>query len=671
LYSPQTRKRLRRGLSLLTAALILLFCVLDRSGKLDWLENRSSDWRVVATLNPAKADRDIVIIDIDNGSFPVLTQELGRFPWTRQVWTGLVRYLIPGHPKLILFDILFSGSEAGPEVDARFASAIRAAGNVILPFAFVSAESGVEEKSKTWPPDQATVSVTALPATAGLKRSEWSLNAPNPLFASAMAGSGSILNSADPDGITRRLPLIVGYDGRSWASHWLAAAMKLKGAKGAEFQNGEFRAGPIRLPVDAKGNYVVRWRGTPINAYKRIPLFEVYPCSIQPDACDPQFPRHPASEFKDKIVYIGASAAGSYEVRPTPVSETAPGMFVLATALDNLLHNDAISRTPAWLTMLLIVLLASLPAWSVMASRSITVPLAVTFGALAVYGGACFLFYSRSIWLPMSAPMLAAAVSFTGNTAYRYLTVDRELSRTRGTLERYVSPQLVRYVMDHLDSFRFDGEKRRLTVFFSDVRSFTTLTEQSEPRQLLKQLNEYLEAMTDIIFRYDGIVDKFIGDGIMAHWGAFTPDRPNALLAARAALDMMAKLAELNRHWEATGFPPLDIGIGLNTAEVIFGNVGAAKKLDFTAIGDGVNLAARLESENKVFKTHIIISESTLQELGDAAQVKPLGSVVVKGKTVGVQIYELKALADSPTVSREGNGAVLLPQAQPSRKTAP
>ena len=141
--------------------------------------------------------------------------------------------------------------------------------------------------------------------------------------------------------------------------------------------------------------------------------------------------------------------------------------------------------------------------------------------------------------------------------------------------------------------------------------------------------------------------DKFIGDGIMAHWGAFTPDRPNAALAARAALDMMEKLAELNRHWEATGFPALDIGIGLNTAEVIFGNVGTGKKLDFTAIGDGVNLAARLESANKVYKTHIIISESTLEELGDAAQVNPLGSIVVKGKTVGVQIFELKGLAGS------------------------
>jgi adenylate cyclase len=270
-------------------------------------------------------------------------------------------------------------------------------------------------------------------------------------------------------------------------------------------------------------------------------------------------------------------------------------------------------------------------------------------GIVAVYGGICFFAYRHSIWITMASPLLATLVSFGGNTVYKYLTVDRELSRTRGTLERYVSPQLVRYVMDNLDSFKFDGEKRKLTIFFSDVRGFTTLTEKSDPVVLLKQLNQYLEAMTDIVFTYDGIVDKFIGDGLMAHWGAFTPDRPNAMLAARASLDMMAKLKELNEGWVAAGLPTLDIGIGLNTGEVIFGNVGTGKKLDFTAIGDGVNLAARLESANKEYHTHIILSQATLTELGDAAVVRPLGSITVKGKTVGVEIFELTGLnGDSP-----------------------
>jgi adenylate cyclase len=639
LYSPQIRKRLRRGVTILTAVLAAVFCALQLSGSLDWLENRSSDWRVKATADPSRADRDIVLIDIDNASFKELTDQLGRWPWTRRLWTELVRYLAPGHPKLVLFDILFSGAE--PEADAGFAEAIRGAGNVILPFAFVSAEVDTELKAAA--PEKARLEVNS-PLGPDLRKSQWSLNVPNPLFAAAMAGSGSILSDPDPDGIWRRLPLIARYDGHSWATQWLAAAIKLNGAKGASFRNGEFQAGPIRLPVDSRGSYIVRWHGSPLTAYKRIPLAQMV-CSMHPEICDAGVTRHPASEFQGKIVYIGASAAGSYELRPTAVSETAPGFFVLATALDNLLHNDAISRTPEWVAIALILLLGALPAAAVAGSRSISVPLAVTGSAMAVYGGACFLAYARSLWLPMSAPLLSAAVSFTANTALRYLTVDRELSRTRGTLERYVSPQLVRYVMDNIDSFRFDGEKRMLTIFFSDVRSFTTLTEKSDPVRLLKQLNEYLEAMTDIIFRYDGIVDKFIGDGIMAHWGAFTPDRPNAALAAHAALDMMAKLAEMNKQWEAGGYPPLDIGIGINTAEVIFGNVGAGKKLDFTCIGDGVNLAARLESANKEYKTHIIISDATRQELGDAAAVQSLGSIVVKGKTVGVEIFELKSLA--------------------------
>jgi adenylate cyclase len=657
LYSPNTRKRLRRGLVLLTAGVILLFCILDGSGSLEWLENRTSDWRTLAAIDPRQADRDIVIIDIDNASFREITAQIGRWPWTRRLWTELLRYIAAGQPRMVLFDVIFSGSEPG--ADQGFASAIRAAGNVMLPFAFVSA--AVDTATTSAPPQRAAVPVTGAAGHAELKKTEWSLNVPNETLAPGMAGSGSTLGNADRDGITRRLPLTVAYDGQNWATLWLAAAMKLNGATAARFQNGEFRSGPIRLPVDTKGNYIVRWHGTPQTAYQRIPLVQMV-CSMQPEVCDASVTRHPASEFRGKIVFVGASAAGSYEVRPTAVSETAPGVFILTTALDNLLHNHALIRTPEALTFALVLILAVLPAFAVGASRSIIVPLGATFATTALYGGACFLLYTMgSVWLPMTAPILAGAVSFSASTVLRYFTVDRELSRTRGTLERYVSPQLVRYVMDNLESFHFDGEKRRLTVFFSDVRGFTTLTEKSDPVVLLKQLNEYLEAMTEIIFRYDGIVDKFIGDGIMAHWGAFTPDRPNAMLAARAALEMIETLGQLNQRWSAVGRPALEIGIGLNTAEVIFGNVGTGKKVDFTAIGDGVNLAARLESANKEYHTHIIISDATRQELGSAAEVRPLGSIIVKGKTVGVEIFELNGLLEKKKpapIPRTGAGPI-------------
>ena len=200
------------------------------------------------------------------------------------------------------------------------------------------------------------------------------------------------------------------------------------------------------------------------------------------------------------------------------------------------------------------------------------------------------------------------------------------------------------YVLNHLEEINLAGEKRELTIFFSDVRNFTTITEQSDPIELIALLNEYLTAMTEIIFKHDGIVDKFIGDGILAYWGAFTPGKNHALLAARASLEMTRRLEELNREWQSVGRQPISIGIGLNTGDVIFGNVGSGKKIEFTVIGDAVNLASRLEGLNKQFGTSIIISESTRSRLGDAAVVRALGGVQVKGKTVETQVYELQWL---------------------------
>lgn len=575
-----------------------------------------------------RADRNIVIIDIDNASFNALTEKMGRWPWTRRVWTELVRYVEQGKPRMMLFDTLFSGAEQG--VDDGFAEVLRSAGNVLLPFAFIGGKIDTSADVGE-PPAAAAIPPGAAPTGVKLGTDAFYVNKANPVLAGAKTLSGSILWTPDRDGTTRRLPLAIGYDGRDWATLWLAAARFLNLGRNPS------------MPLDARANYVVHWHGDTLHSYERIPLWEMI-CSIYPAQCEDSVKKHTPDYFRDKVVFVGATAAGSYEVRPTAISETAPGVFILATALDNLLHNDGIRETPAWLNLVLLLLATGAPAWMVLQFRTIAAPLAIVAAIVAAYAGLGFWLYTHAWLITMGAPLVATTLSFTGNTAWRYVAVDRELSRTRGTLERYVSPQLVRHVMDNLDTFNFRGEKRRLTIFFSDIRSFTTLTEKSDPAELLAQLNEYLEAMTDIIFRYDGIVDKFIGDGIMAHWGAFTPDKPNAKLAAQAALDMMTRLHQLNAEWAKIGKPPLDIGIGLHTGEVIFGNVGTGKKVDFTAIGDAVNLASRLEGANKEYKTHIIVSDATRGELGEAAAVRSLGSIVVKGKTVPVEIFELLSL---------------------------
>jgi adenylate cyclase len=302
---------------------------------------------------------------------------------------------------------------------------------------------------------------------------------------------------------------------------------------------------------------------------------------------------------------------------------------------------------PRWYLPLAVALLAAAGTWlcTRIASglRGVLAIVAVLAAyALAVYAAFA---YGR-LWLPLVAPGFALAFSYLSASAVRFATVGRELRRTRGTLDRYISPQLVDYVLENLETVELGGQKRELTILFSDVRNFTTLSEKSDPTELIKLLNEYLEAMTEIIFKHDGVVDKFIGDGILAYWGAFTPGKNHALLAARASLEMLERLEQLNRGWKEQGRNPIAIGIGVNTGEVVFGNVGSGKKIEFTVIGDPVNLAARLEGQNKDFGTSIIISEFTRAMLGDAARVRRLGGVKVKGKTVETEVFELVGLED-------------------------
>jgi adenylate cyclase len=276
-------------------------------------------------------------------------------------------------------------------------------------------------------------------------------------------------------------------------------------------------------------------------------------------------------------------------------------------------------------------------------------------GAL-VYAVTCYAAFAH--WhfaLPAVAPSLAIVLSFASSTAARYITTGRQLRQTRGMLERYVAPQLVEYVIANLNDLKLNGDKRELTILVSDVRNFTSMTERSDPLQIIALLNDYLSAMTEIIFRHNGIVDKFIGDGILAYWGAFTPEVNHADQAAQAALEMLTRVEELNQQWVLEGKDPIAIGIGIHTGYAIFGNIGKGKKIDFTVIGDAVNLASRLEGLNKEFRTSIIVSESTRGRISLPLETRSLGPVTVKGKTAGTEIYELQgwALPGAATVSGE------------------
>jgi adenylate cyclase len=405
--------------------------------------------------------------------------------------------------------------------------------------------------------------------------------------------------------------------------------------------------------LDQKGRLILWWhknfdRASDIKEgvapYQRIPIWQMF-CSMWPKQCPASPETYPPEYFRDKIVIVGASAASTYDAHPTPFSDVTPGFLAHATAIDNLLHAQSVRLTPAWILPLLIIAMAAAGCVIPITVQSTVMDFLSVIIVIVCYSAVSFMTLDFwHLWVPMVAPIGATLLSYVSCVTIRFATTGRELRQTRDTLNRYVSPQLAGYVLNHLEEINFQGEKRDLTIFFSDVRNFTSLTEKSDPMHLISLLNEYLTAMTEIIFKYDGVVDKFIGDGILAYWGAFTPDKNHALLAAKASLEMLNRLEELNQKWAAEGRQKISIGIGLNTGDVIFGNVGSGKKVEFTVIGDPVNLASRLEGLNKEFGTSILISEHTRARLGDAAIVRSLGGVRVKGKTVETAVYELRWL---------------------------
>ena len=653
--NPQTQRAFRQGVYLAVALSAALGLALQFTWPGEWLENGAFDRRARWTARPETADPRIVIIDIDNASFDELQNKLGRWPWPRQVWTEIVRYVSKGQPSAIVFDAAFTGEQKeAPAMDEDFARVLQSSGKTVLGFSFLPTDvTGKGQSSK-----QDVVNFAAQGARFGpqLKDGEWTPNLPLDKLARAAAGLGSINSTADEGGLIRREPVYFVFQNRAYAS---------LGAKTVQVATPESKEGWVAkqswlgtsslerdgkaIPVDGEGRLLMLWHGhanktydggeQKIETYKRVPLWEVI-CSIYPDQCPNVEHRHPAESFRDKIVLIGASAAGSYEPRPTPMDKQPPGFFAHATLMDNLLNGVAMREAPVWVTCALILLMAALGSIVQWKQPSFRVGVFIFSGAMVLFIALNVgLFGMSHFVLPLIVPCITLAASYSGASTARYVTTGRELRQTRGVLERYVAPQLVKYVMANIE--RLNGDKRELTILMSDVRNFTTMTEKSEPMELIALLDDYLAAMTEIIFKYNGIVDKFIGDGILAYWGAFTPDHNHAQEASQAALEMIEKVKELNTHWGTQGKGPIAIGIGINTGSVIFGNIGRGKKIEFTVIGDPVNLAARLESLNKEFHTSIIVSEETRNRLGKEAQVRALGGVKVKGKTVETTVYEL------------------------------
>ncbi len=357
--------------------------------------------------------------------------------------------------------------------------------------------------------------------------------------------------------------------------------------------------------------------------------------------------RVPPETFRDKLVVLGVTAIGVGDVRAAPLDRVYPGAEIHATVLDNILRGDFLQR-PAWFgpDVLAIVGLALLLGFGLQFTRgfgSVVLTAAVLVGYAV---GSQMLFTRTGTVLGIAYQALAVVFVYVGVSVQHYVSIDREKRRNRRMLDLYLSPALAEYISERPEMLALGGEKSERTVLFSDVKGFTTISERLAPEQLVELLNTYLGEMTDVVFAHDGMLDKYIGDGVMAVWGAPVPQADHATRACRAALEMIERLDKLNETIAERGWPKLSIRIGLNSGPMVFGNMGSPGHLSLTVMGDNVNLGARLEGVNKQYGTAILASEATVVAAGDAILTRELDVVRVKGKDDTSRIYEVLGPAD-------------------------
>jgi adenylate cyclase len=618
---------------------------------------RAMDYRLLqrGIVDPGP---EAMVVAVDDASI----EEIGRWPWPRAIVGKLVAGILAGEPAVLGFDIVFSeptkfeereGLSARPSgVDAQvwatvqrtlarqdelLAEALGSSGRVVLGYFY-------EFKGDETP----ATNVTTYNLVRGALNENTSNRVPRgvrakqnlPEFFKEAFGQGyfDVLPDAG-DGSIRRVPLVIR-SGDDMAMPLSLSMLKAANPnwtfsiRFADFGVESVQVGKIVVPVAEDGQMLINYRG-PGRTFRHISAKDVLSGKVRSDT------------FRDKMIVLGVTATAVQDIRVTPFDAVFPGVEIHANVIDNILRGDFISQ-PRFLVLgdvFAIMTLALAVGIAMLYFRGVWAAVATVFILASYMVGTQWLFVSRGLPLTLIYALLAISLTYVSVAVQHYLTEEREKKKVRKVLELYLSPSMAEFVSRHPDQLKLGGEKRELTVFFSDIRGFTTISEGLQPEELVELLNVYLGSMTDIIFQHEGMLDKYIGDAVMAVWGAPLPQPDHALHACQATLEMVSRLRELNESWKPRGWPLMEIGIGLNSGPMVFGNMGSEQHLSLTVMGDNVNLGSRLEGLNKMYGTTVLASESTVDAVGDAVVTRELDLVRVKGKLLPVRIYEVLGLS--------------------------
>jgi adenylate cyclase len=622
----------------LTLAALALSLVLDLSGAIQPYRLKTLDALFRRVPLPA-ASPEVVVVTVDQPDLDFFKTQGITWPWRREVYAPLIDYCRWAGARAVIFDILFTeASSYGPEDDQKFARAVAAAGNAALPF-FLSREAKPPNPSEAELLKQAGLTI---PGPAPLDQPIYkSVVTPIPPLLAAAAALGNVESSPDADGIYRRVRLVAPFKDKWLPALGFAAFHRFGSTAPLRFVPGALKVGDLAIPLDGQGRFLLKFRG-PSRSHKRFSAANVIASEARRQHGQP--PIYPAADFAGKWVLVGLTAPGLLDLKASPVSAIYPGVEVHATLLDNLLRGDFLRPAPIWAMWAGMLALAAAMVLVVLFFSGLLATL-TGFAALALaYLGLVIGAFHYGWWADPVLPGVALGLSFTLAAAFSYATEGRQKLYIRRMFGQYMSETVISHLLEHPEKLQLGGERRRVTLFFSDLAGFTTISERLSAETVVSLLNDYLSAMTEIILDEAGTVDKFEGDAIMAFWGAPLDQPDQAARACRAALRQQAALKELNRQFAGLNLPPLAMRIGLNTGDAIVGNLGSAKRFDYTVIGDTVNLASRLEGVNKFYASHIMASEATATECTGTVEFRELDLVAVKGKEQAIRVFEVLGL---------------------------
>jgi len=647
---------------MMTAACLVLYvsdCSLART-----LANQFQDAVIAITCRPERAHQ-VVIVEIDDESIA----ELGQWPWPRYLVAKLTSSILAKGATVVAFDVLFAEPDrTSPEALVRD----------------LQRHLGVEAVVQGVPPELYSYDAILASAVKGqnvilgcsmLPVDPLGTNAPmviDPYFRSQVVyigkggGRRSLLQArdailpmpelnahayiaffnavTDADNIVRRNPLVWAVGGSHSYPALALEAVRLHLEAGPSVVRYDdqgildVKVGDFTVPVDFAGRMVLNYRSVTTNS--RTGLSGSFPSF---PAVDVLSGRVGTNAFSGRIVLVGASAAGLKDIKATPLTSHFSGVEVHATMIDNILARDVL-RCPTWMlgADACAVLLVGLVLTAGIARGRAWMSFSIGTTVLLASSLASYMCVTRASLLFLPAwSMICVAVVYPILTTMRFWIEERQKHKVREMFGTMVSAKVLRYLENHPERFSLRGERTEATVFFSDVRGFTTISESLAPERLTELLNRYLSPMTEIIMRYDGYVDKYEGDAIMAEWGVPFAVTDHAVNACLAALEQQAVLAALRPELEAEYGYALHVRMGINTGALTAGNMGANNRFQYTVMGDTVNQAARLEPANKDYGTSIIIGEATFRMAAAHIHARLLDRIVVMGKTQAVTIYEL------------------------------